>query len=155
MALPQHSSNFAVRQHQLKHEKLTFGFKITSNATPASKTHTVDLPGIVILRTEGIVAAADALETVTWTTAVDATNACFGVMIDGSELGSIKAVKGARISQVVATGTALVTRPPNNSSTVTAMLTSGGNVAVEVLATGTSLDTETATFLMEIDYELN
>ena len=154
--LPLHSQNAAVRQHQLKHEKLGFNIKITANATPASKVHTVDLPGVVYLRTEGKVAEADAVETITWTTAADATNAVFGILIDGSELcdQSIRAVKAARVSQVVATGTAITVRAPNNSSTVTAMLTAGGNIAIEVLATGTSLDTETATFFVEVDYEL-
>ena len=154
MALPQHSSNFAVRQHQLKHEKLVLKFTITANATPASKVHTCDLPGIAILRTEGITTAADALETVTWTTAVDATNACFGIIIDGSELGSIRRVLGARLTQVVATGTAIVSRAPN-SGVHTAMLTTGGNVAVEFLMTGTDLASESPSCMLEIDYELN
>ena len=154
MSLPLHSPNAAVRQHQLKHEKLILKFTITGNATPASKTSVCDLPGIAILRTEGIVATADALEAVTWTTAADATNAVFGIIIDGSELGSIKRVLGARLTQVVATGTAIIVRAPN-SGIHTAMLTSGGNVAVEFEMTGTTLASENPSCMLEIDFELN
>ena len=156
MALPIHSQNPSVRNHQLKHESLKVGFTIVGHATPGSKTHTVDLPGIMILRTEGITTAADALETITFTTAVDATNACFGILIDGSELGSIRKVKGAKLTQVLATGTAIVTRAPN-SGVPTAMLTAGGNIAIEFLMTGTDLGSgaETAVCLLEIEYELN
>ena len=154
MATPLHAPNAAVRQHQLKHERLVLKFTITGNATPASKVHTCDLPGIAILRTEGIVTAADTLEAVTFTTAVDATNACFGIIIDGSELGSIKRVLGAKLTQVTATGTAIVTRAPN-SGTHAAMLTAGGNVAIEFLMTGTDLASESPSCMLEIDYELN
>ncbi len=156
MSAPLHAPNALVRQHQLKHERLVTKFTITGHATPASKTHLTDLPGILILRTEGKTATADALESVTFTTAVDATNACFGLLIDGSELGSIKAVKSVIAVQTVATGTAIVVRAPN-SGIHTAHLTSGGNIAVELLMTGTDIGSgaEAPSVTLIIDYELN
>ena len=150
----QFEKNAAVGSLGIKTRRLSFDLSITGHATPGSKVFTSDLPGVCFLRAEGLTAIVDAIETETWTTAVDATNACFGIMLKGSELGTIKRVKKVEVSQVVATGSAIIARPPNSG---TSFLTSEGNIVVEVLATGTDIGSgaEAPVVHFDIIYELS
>lgn len=144
--------NSGVGDLQIKTKVLRFDVSIGGNATPASKTHQSDLPGVVYLRTEGKVAEADAIETLSFTTAndEDSGNCQFGILIKGSELGSIKRVKKVLITQVLATGTAIVVAGISNT-----FLSAGGNIQIDITGTGTRLDNESPTFHVEVVYELN
>ena len=79
--------NDLVQKRLMKSRKLVVGFKITGHATPASKTHYVDLPGVAYLRSEGLTATADAVESVSAivSTATDSTGV-FAMLIKASEL---------------------------------------------------------------------
>ena len=136
--------------HYLSQKSLKFEVAITAHATPASKVHIIhDVPGVVLLRTEGKVATADAVEDLSgdFTTAVDATNAQFGVLIKGSETDTIRKVLKVTVTEQTSTGTSITV-----ASATAAYLTSGGNIAIDILATGTSLTTESPTFLVEVEY---
>lgn len=143
-------SSVQLANHYLATKKLVFQFSITGHATPASKTHSVaDIPSVVLLRTEGKVADADAVEDLSgdFTTAVDATNAQFGILLKATELGDVKKVLKVSVTQQTATGTAIASTPASS-----AFLTAGGNIAIDVLATGTDLASESPTFTVEVDY---
>jgi len=73
------------QEHNLRFERLVFNFSITGNATPANKTQTEDIPGMVLLRTQEQTAAADAVENdFAWTTPVDNSsgNSVFGLLLN-------------------------------------------------------------------------
>jgi hypothetical protein len=150
----QFEKNSMVGDLQIKTRRLSFDISITANATPASKKHASDLPGVCLLRTEGITAAADAVEDLSgsFTTAADNSsgNSQFGILLKGSELGSIKRVKRVQLTQVLATGTAIVVAGLSNS-----FLSAGGNIVIDVTGTGTNLASESPTFHVEVIYELN
>lgn len=141
--------NSMVHDYQLKSKKLAFEVAITAHATPASKVHDSDLPGVAILRSEGKVADADAVETVSFTTAVDATNCVFGIILKASELGSLKKVKQIKVTELTSTGSAVAVTKHGTRG-----LTTAGNIAFSVTSTGTSLDSESPRFFVEIDYQL-
>lgn len=148
-----HESNQTVFDHQLKHKKLVFEVSITGNATPASKSHKTDLPGVAILRTEGKVAEADAVESVTFTTADDdnSGDSVFGLLLKGSELGSIAKVLKISVSESsTALATALAVTKHGTGG-----LTSGGNIAFSIAGTGLNLASESPKICVEIDYVLS
>lgn len=78
---PQVANNFA------KYREFAFQVAIGAHATPASKTHNVDVPDSVTLRTEGKTAAADAIKDMSayFSTAADSTG-IFGVLVNGANL---------------------------------------------------------------------
>ncbi len=146
--------NSTLNSNQLKQKRFVAEFTITANATPASKVHGVpDVPGVMLLRTEGIVAAADAVEDLSGDFATandeDSGNCTFGVLIRGGDegLGSIKKVLSIRLFE----GTALAT-----SMAITRLgtrgLTAGGNIAFDVVGTGLRLDTESPRITVEVEY---
>lgn len=143
-------SNSTLCDYQLKQQRLVFQFTIAGNATPASKTHSSDLPGVVYLRTQGKTTEADAIETLTWATADDEStgNSVFGFLVD---LGDNKARKVHKImlTEVSAVSTSEAVTGPNGAASI---LTAEGNLAVEIAGTGLRLDTESPTFLVEIEY---
>ncbi len=143
-------NNPALNDHMLRSERLVFRFAITGHATPASKVHSVPIPN-VYLRTEGKVAAADAIETITWTTAVDATNAVFGILIDMGD-NEVSEVLRCVVTEVTALETSHTTLGPNAAATVARHVTAGGNIAIEIAATGLTLASESPTYVVEIDY---
>lgn len=145
------SSNPTLQSHKERSKRLVLECGITSNATPASKTHISDLPAVAILRTEGKTSEADAVETITWTAAADNStgNSVFGILINLPE-------KADRVSKVTISekGTALasslaVTGP---SAAAGAYLTSAGNVAIEIAGTGLNLASESPTLVVEVEY---
>jgi Tfp pilus assembly protein PilV len=141
-------ANPSLNDWAVKANRLVFRFSITANATPASKTHTVDIP-VVHLRTQGKTAEVDALETLTWTSAVDATNAIFGVYVDLG--GKASSVKKVTVTEITALETSHTTKGPN--AVVDSFLTAGGNVAIELSATGLDLVSESPTYVVEIEYQ--
>jgi hypothetical protein len=139
--------NAVLNNHQLKQERLVFSFSITANATPASKLHHVDLPGIVTLRSEGKTAEADAIEDLSssFTTAVDDTNSVFGVLI--SKIVDLDKVLKITISELTSLAA---------STAITKLGVFGktpeGNIAFNVTGTGLDLNSESPTYVVEIEY---
>lgn len=148
-----YSNNNTVHDHLLKQKKLVLECSITANATPASKKHGTDLAGVAILRTEGKVAEADAVETVAFTTADDENsgNSVFGLMLRGGAayLGSIAHVTAISVTEKTALATSLAVTKHGTDG-----LTTGGNIAFTIAGTGLRLDTESPTLVVEIDYKL-
>lgn len=136
--------------HLLKSQRLVAELSIESNATPADKEHRVDVPGLMVLRTEGKTADADAVETITWTTAVDNStgNSVFGLLLDLDENKASK-VYSVTLTEVTSVSTSEAVTGPNGGSS---FLTSEGNIAIEVAATGLNLESEDPTFRVEVEY---
>jgi hypothetical protein len=146
-------NNTILADHQLKTRELIFEIEITANATPADKVHSSDIAGVAVLRTEGKVAEADAIEDLSgdFTTAVDATDAQFGILLDGSKLSDsgLEKVYEVSLSEQTSTGTGITL-----ASATSDYLTSGENIAIDVTATGTSLDSESPRFLCKVVYKI-
>ena len=76
-------TNELVEDRILKSREIVVGFKITGNATPASKTHYVDLPDAVYLISEGLTSDAYAIEDVSASIAAPSdANGKFSMLLD-------------------------------------------------------------------------
>lgn len=143
-------SNSSHEQHVLRQCRLVAEFAITANATPALKKQDVDVPSVMVLRLEGQTAAADAVETITWTAAVDnsAGNSVFGLLLD---LGDNKADKvySVNLVELTAVSASEVVSGPNSSASY---LTAAGNIGIEIAATGLNLASESPRYRVEIEY---
>lgn len=147
--------DFNLSQLNLKTNELFFEIKVLGNATAGSKTYSNDAAGTIVPRFKGLTTTADALETLTWTTAVDATNALFGILINGANISrgsTLKKVKRVSVTQLLATGSA-ISITANNALQV--YITPGGNIAIEVTATGTDLSSASVnpTFCVSVVFE--
>lgn len=139
----------AHQSHKLRQEQLVANFNIVHHATPASKLQGVDIPGTMVLRLKGLTATADAVESgITWTTAVDVTNAVFGIVLD---LGDNKADKvySVTLTEVTSVEASHALSSPTG---VTNYLTAAGNIAIQVTATGLDLETEDPTYTLAVVY---
>lgn len=138
------------RNHKLKQNRLVAEFSITANATPADKKHAVDVNGLMVLRTEDKTAEADAVESLTWTTAVDNStgDSVFGLLLDLDE-NKARKVYSVTLTEVTSLSTSEVVSGPDGSSS---FLTAEGNIAIEVAATGLNLASESPTFRIEVEY---
>jgi hypothetical protein len=146
--------NSVLNDYQLKQKRLCAELTITANATPANKEHGIpDVPGVMLLRTEGKTSDVDAIETVAFTTADDENtgNCVFGVMLRGGDegLGSIRKVLSIRLEETSSSplSTALAVTKHGTSG-----LTTDGNIAFSVAGTGLRLDTESPRILVTVDY---
>ncbi len=146
----EYKSRAAHHDQLLRTQRLVAEFSITGDATPADKTHSPDVSGLMVLRTEGLTTAADAVETITWTTAVDDStgDSVFGILLDLDENIAEK-VYSVTLTEVTAVSTSEVVTGPNSGSS---FLTTAGNIAVEIAATGLDLSTESPTFRLEVEY---
>ena len=152
-------SNPRLENQQLKVRTLRFEFTIVGNATPGSKTVTLDdgLKGLIEIATQGLETDADVIENVSWTTLDDgATNSIFGIVVDGSELGDIERVMHCRVDKVNSAlgNTDLINCEEPGATNGNDFLTASGNIAVEVDADGVDLETGTHEFYCEISYKL-
>lgn len=152
--------NDAVYNKVRKLETLSFRLKIGANATPANKTHYSELGEVLELRTEGKAAAADAIEDLSadFTTAVDATNAIFGMILrkelstdslDG--IGEVERVVEARIADIAGNSSAMSVTLLSGTDAARG-LTTEKNIALEVTTTGLDLATETAEIEIVLTY---
>lgn len=139
------------QEHLLRQERLVFQFSITANATPALKKQAVDIPGLCVLRLQGQTAAADAVETITWTAPVDnnAGSSVFGVLLDLDKDIADK-VYSVSLTEVTALAASLSVTGPN--AVAGAYLTTDGNIAIEVAASGLNLASESPTFQVVVEY---
>ena len=140
--------NNELMDYRLKEQRLTPNFYILGNATPASKTNTVDIPSVMYLRLQGQTSAVDAIESLSWISPVDNSsgNCVFGVML--TSLGSVSKVKEIIVTEPTGFSSAIVVAPLGVNG-----LTPGGNIAFNISATGLHLDTESPTFLIKLEYE--
>lgn len=147
-----YKNNPELHEFLLRSQSLVFRFSITANATPASKIHIVDIPGVVYLRSEGKTAQADAIETLSWTTAVDNSsgNSVFGLLIDLGE-NEARKVELVRVTEITSLATSFTTRGPG--AVVDGYLTASGNIAIEIAGTGLNLASESPTFVVEVVYQ--
>ncbi len=126
-----------LQDHKLKQTRLVFEVTITANATPASKTHTVEIPGAVYLRTQGKTAEADAVEDVSGsvTAAADATG-IFALLVDE---------KASKFHKATVT-------PSAGTITVTKSITSGGRLLLD-MDSNQDLSTTNLTLIVELEYK--
>ena len=138
------------QDHQLRFQRFVAEFSITGNATPASKAHASDVSGTMVLRTEGKTSEADAVESITWTTAVDNStgDSVFGLLLDLDQNKAEK-VYSVTLTEVTSVSTSEAVTGPNGGAS---FLTSAGNIAIEVAATGLNLASESPTFRVEVEY---
>lgn len=141
--------NSKLADHRLRQVELCFEASIVANATPANKKHSSDLPGIAILRTEGKVAEADAVESIAFTTADDndSGDSQFGMILKGSELGEIEKVLQVEVSEQTALSTGITVAKVGSS-----FLTAEGNIAIDIAAAGLNLESESPTMLVKVKY---
>lgn len=134
-----------LHEHRLKSHRMVAEIAIVADATPADKVHSSDVAGVIILRTEGKTAEADAIEDLSGSFSAAADNAAgnstFGVLVD---LGDVAKVKKVTVSEQTALATSL-------ASSIVA--SSAGNIAIEIVGTGLVLDSESPTLLLEIEYD--
>lgn len=144
--------NSKLHDHMLKQQRLVFDVRITGNATPASKVHASDLPGVASLRTLGKLTEADAVETLAWTTPVDNStgDSIFGILVN---LDGNPAKKVYRAQLIDKGGTATSVAITNPGGSGNSFVTADGNIAVEVAGTGLNLASENATLTLVLDYE--
>ena len=141
------SKNSGNYDYEIKSHRLSIPFTITFNATPASKSHASDLPSAMTLSTEGLTAAATAIDTGTsFTTQTDSTG-IFGVLL--SNLGTVYKLYDVQLVNL-SSGTAALTRVGASSTGVTA----SGNIAVSVDWSG-NLATTSLTATMIVDYNVS
>lgn len=148
----QFEKDSAVMNHRIKQRKLLLEVDIVANATPADKGHGSDLPAVVVLRSEGKIADADAIEDLSaeFTAAADnaAGDSQFGIVIDGSKLeGDIDKVYSVSVVEQTSLATSLTVAPASSD-----YKTAGGNIAIDITGTGLNLESESPRFLVEVEY---
>ncbi len=154
----------ALNDQMLRSERLTFQCQIVGNGTPADKTFSSDIQNVCLLRAEDQTAAVDAVELLTWTTAVDDStgSSVFGLYLNigttvTPSLGPVPTsenfadrVYSVTVIDVTGAASALAVTGPNGAAN--AFLTPLGNIAIEIAATGLNLASETATLNVLVDY---
>lgn len=144
--------NSQLADHALAQKELFFEVSIEGNATPADKKHEIlDLPGVVLLRTEGKVSDSDAVEDLSsdFTTAVDNSSgdSQFGILLKGSELGDMKKVMKVEVEEQTSLASSL-----SVSSATSDFLTPEGNIAIDIAGTGLDLSSESPKLLVRVVY---
>lgn len=144
------------QNYKLQHVRLVIPFSITGNATPASKVISYgELQSIMYVRSEGLTAVVDAIESTSTTNfaAPDDNNtgdSVFNIFIKGPNgLGKIKKLLKASISE---DGTSLatslaITKKGDSSSGVSV----DNNICLDVAGTGLNLASESPSLLLEIE----
>jgi hypothetical protein len=140
--------------HELKHVKIVAQFKVTGNATPASKKHSSDLPGTLLLKTEGkddIVAVENITGLANYLSPSDAAGQ-FDLLVKASELGTIRKVLKLDVKQVSSTS---FDAPTSVQYCGTSMgLTAAGNVAIAI-DSATNLSGADCLMVLELDVLLS
>jgi hypothetical protein len=118
------SKNPLVKLRQDKTESLVLPFKLTANATPASKTYTNDEPGILFFNFQGLTGAtvaagafdtAGELSAITWATATDTTGVFNVVVRVGDQITKVVSATCSR--NAVATGEIIKATFPTGATT--------------------------------------
>ena len=134
----EYNDNPTLHDHRLKSQRLVFDASVVSNATPASKSESSDLPGVAYVRTEGRTATADAVEDVSSqvSNAPSDANGIFHILLDVPE------ARKAYVTKVT---------PDVGTATVSTKLTTGKRLLVEIDSNQT-LASQDLTVTLELDY---
>jgi len=132
------NENPTLHDHRLKQHRLVFDASIVSNATPASKSESSDIPSVAYVRSEGRTAEADAVEDVSGQVdnAANDVNGIFQVLLDIAPEEKIYVVR---------------VTPSAGTATVSAKLTTDKRLLVEV-DSSLSFAAADLTVTLEIDY---
>lgn len=140
MSIEFRPNSMEIHDRMLKGQRLMMQVTVGADATPADKTHSDDLSGKAILRTEGKTAEADALEDVSGdvTAPADATG-LFAVLVDDEMVEKIYKVDVEASNGTIALGAQ------------GAKVTSEGRMVIDL---DSSLDFSAAgaTFTIIVDY---
>jgi len=130
--------NSGLNDFQIKLRHLVFNVSVLGNATPASKSHFVDISDSVFLKTEGKddVTAKDPLSGLTITAEND-VNGIFTILIESQ---NCKSIKRAQVFQGATNVLA--------ESNVTALK----NIALEIDGTNDHSSASTFIYRVELDY---
>lgn len=127
-------------------ERVCIPFTINGNATPASKTYSIDVPQAMVLSTQGLTATAAAIDSAcNFTSAQDASSAVFGVLL--YNLGTVQKVLRASFDNV-STQSISVTLNGASSTGVTA----SGNIALSGTWASTALTSGSPSATFTCDY---
>lgn len=140
-------NNYNLRENHFMAE-----IQIIGSGTPTLKQPAApDMPGVVLLRTEGQTATVDAIDTVPYAPPVDNSggNSVFGVLVRGGRngLGRVKKVLYIKAYDRSGSATSLSILRYGSFG-----LTNLGNIAFTINATGLNLTSENADIVIEIDY---
>ena len=126
-----------LHDHMLKQERLVCNAKVIFHATPASKQHISDVPGVVVLRTQGKVSEADAIEDVSAQVAAAAADATgvFAILVDEQV---------DKIYKVSVT-------PDVGTCTISGAITSGGRLLLN-MDSNQDFSTTSVQFTIELEY---
>ena len=145
------SKDSSLCDHQLKNKRVVFEFSITANAVPASKKVESDIPGVALVITQGLTAAAVAVEPTILsqiTAPVDATG-LFSILVKlPSEKEKAKKVYKVTLTEKTAFTSANAITLVNSASGIT----TAQNIAFSVAPTGLDLTSESPRYLCEIEY---
>lgn len=132
------AQNASLHDYKLKNNHMVCEVAITANATPASKVHASDVPGAVVLRTQGKTAEADAIENLSAqvATATDSTGV-FAVLIDDPNVQ-----KFLKATVTPSVGTVSVTKS-----------ISTGKRLILAIDSNQDLSTTSLTLLIELEYQ--
>ena len=154
-------ANERLLDRSIKTRTIAMRLQITGDATPADKVHIPDLGSeLIILRTEGKTATADAIEDLSavFTTPVDAADAVFGVLCrkevttDGNDgFGTVTQVLDVVAYDRAGTATTLDIDLLDGTG-VSNGLTDDGNIAFEITTTGLNLAAENADITVILRY---
>jgi hypothetical protein len=129
--------NAELHQHNLKTARLVFDAKVVHHATPASKLHISDIPGVAVLKTEGKTSEADAIETYTSSPSLADATGVLEILLDQQ----VEKIYGVSVTPDVGTCTA------------TAALSAGNRIIVEI-DSNQNLSTTSVNFTVELKYKL-
>lgn len=139
-----------VQDYSIKQRRLCIPFTITGNATPASKTSSVDLSAVYVV-TEGLTAAAAAADSGTNFTAPADSTGDFSLLLMTGASATRKLMSCTVLQRTGSTATnqfQVVAHKGASSTGVTA----SGNLAVSVTAAGLNLATENFDGIVIVEY---
>lgn len=144
------SKESSLMNHQLQNKRLVFEFAITADATPADKKVESDIPGAVLVITEGLTAAAVAVEPtiLAQITAPDDATGIFAILVKlPLEKEKCKKVYKVTLTERTAFSTTNAITLVNSATGVTDLQ----NIAFSV-DSDVDLATESPRYLCEIEY---
>jgi hypothetical protein len=140
------SNSVSIENHDLSMRSLVIRCSVTANATPASKVHTTDLPGVVYLKTQGkddVTAQESGAVTGTQTDA----SGQIGVLIKLPDAATEVTMLSVEDVAGNASGTLTVSR------ILTDGITAGGNIELQVAGLDT-MASVSPTIAIRVDYKV-
>lgn len=144
------NKNEAVHDYMLKQRRLVIPFAVTGNATPASKTHTVDAPQLVFLSFEGQTAIAAAEDSGQNLTAPNDANGIIGVLVKVGE--TVRKVLQVKVEQRDGTTSTVATAVTALKGASSSGVTASGNIAASITITGLDLSAENYNGVLIVEY---